>query len=202
MAVESLKAIDELDIADPRSEGFAVLTDEGYRNKTLEDHYSIIQEISLHTGVPEKIRDHFETARNLLLYAWHVYRFIPVAEFHAAASLEFALREKTGKVRWGLKKLIRYAIDQGWVEDEGFSIHRKFVQMKHNERQMWKEFAKVTGDDINMEFHIPSYVEKLADSIPYLRNVVAHGSNSNGPGGYLKLLICAEFINQVYHEEI
>jgi len=47
----------------------------------------------LNDTVPEKIREHFETTKNLLLYSWFVYRFIPVAEFHAATTLEYALKE-------------------------------------------------------------------------------------------------------------
>ncbi|HET7176612.1 MAG TPA: hypothetical protein VFK21_11470, partial [Gammaproteobacteria bacterium] len=50
--------------------------------------------ITLHKGVPIAIRQHFETAKNVSLYAWFAYRFHQIAEMQGFASLELALREK------------------------------------------------------------------------------------------------------------
>jgi len=87
----------------------------------------------LNDTVPEKIREHFETTKNLLLYSWFVYRFIPVAEFHAATTLEYALKERTdGKIK-GLYRLIDHAVSKGWVKNEGFSNwqHRERMRDVH-----------------------------------------------------------------------
>ena len=46
-----------------------------------------------------EVRSHFEIARNLALYSWFVYSFNVVAAMQAFASLEMALKAKTGKKR-------------------------------------------------------------------------------------------------------
>lgn len=61
---------------------------------TLADHHEEISAYALHTGVPQEIVLQFETARNVYLYAWFIYRFYPVAEHQALACLELALRER------------------------------------------------------------------------------------------------------------
>lgn len=61
---------------------------------TQEDRYRLIQRYELHGDVPTDVRAHFDTARNLYLYAWFVVRFHLVAEQHAMASLEMALRKR------------------------------------------------------------------------------------------------------------
>jgi len=66
------------------------------RPRVLADHYTLIAGFTLVGTAPDKVRVHFETARNLLLYAWFAYRFIPVAEMHAFSTVEMALRLKLG----------------------------------------------------------------------------------------------------------
>ena len=46
----------------------------------LADHHELISAHVLHAGVPREIVLQFETARNVYLYAWFVYRFYPVVE--------------------------------------------------------------------------------------------------------------------------
>src|SRR3989442_202664 len=62
--------------------------------KTLPYHHGIAAQYPLDASVPEDIRIQWDTARNLWLYAWHVWRFYAVAEMHAYATLEMALRIK------------------------------------------------------------------------------------------------------------
>ena len=45
-------------------------------------------------AVPEEIVQHFETAKNVYLYPWFIYRFQPVAEMQSLACLEYALRTR------------------------------------------------------------------------------------------------------------
>lgn len=61
---------------------------------TLAERHADVSIFELLPTVPADIRIHFETAKNLYLYAWFVYRFYPVAEQQAIASLEFGLRER------------------------------------------------------------------------------------------------------------
>ncbi len=50
----------------------------------------------LNAGVPEHVAQHFETAKNLYLYSWFIYRFQPVAELQSLACLEFASTRAAG----------------------------------------------------------------------------------------------------------
>src|SRR6266404_6682910 len=68
------------------------------RPMTLEDHHANISQVTLSDSVPEDVRQHMETAKNLALFSWYVYRFIPVAELQAYNAFEWSLR-------------IRFAID-------------------------------------------------------------------------------------------
>src|SRR5688572_27292016 len=85
--------------ADPRIASF--VTYDGaigqHRPLTLEDHYGAVCDLTTHPGVPEHVKIQFETAKNLYLYAWHVYRFFAVAEHQALTCLELALRERFGE---------------------------------------------------------------------------------------------------------
>src|SRR5690348_15756159 len=91
---------------------------------TLEDLHTELSAINLHSGVPVEIRQHFETAKNVALYTWFVYRFHQVAEMQAYSSLEMALRTKVAidepslvktTKRFGLAKLISLAARCGWI---------------------------------------------------------------------------------------
>jgi hypothetical protein len=79
---------------------------------TIESIYSLIQPITLGSTVPDEIRNHFETAKNLALYSWFVYSFNVVAAMHAFASLEMALRIKSGDKKTPFKGLLDKAFNK------------------------------------------------------------------------------------------
>ena|SRR2546425_496981 len=97
-------------------------------------------------GVPRVIRVHFETARNLLLYSWFVYPFQQVAEMHAFASVEYALRMRSGlpvgQRGETLGRLLNRAVKEGWVRHEGFQEHRRIAEWRAASEQ---EKAALTG---------------------------------------------------------
>src|SRR5581483_1571954 len=116
---------------DIRNEAFVRITEDGPRPKTIEDQHRAVVGLALHDGVPEAIRIQFETTKNLYLYAWFVYRFYPVAQGHAYGCLELALRErfepetlaageKKQKHGPGFRRLLQYAVDKGFLKNEGF----------------------------------------------------------------------------------
>jgi len=198
--MDTLKEFSEITVPDPRSGMFAAFDSEKgeFRRREIEDHYGMISKIALHKGVPEKVREHFETTKNLLLYSWFVYRFIPVAEFHAASTLEFALKLKTGGKIKGLSKLISHAVDEGWVKNQGFSVWQNRMRMAEEEKKMYEQWSKLSEEEFDFPEKEYDYLEILKKSIPALRNEYAHGSSFLHPGGYEKLEICAEFINQLF----
>jgi len=200
--MDILKSIDKICEPDSRQKNFVIL-DTGtkkWRQRTLQDHYTEINDIKLDSNVPEKIRIHFDTARNLLLYSWFAYRLIQVAELHAYASVEFALREKTGEKKGGLKRLISLAIKEGWISDSGFRLHHQRIRDQlNNYKYIYdnKKRAALPNDiDGNQK-----YCRVLAEALPYLRNELAHGSPMLSPGGYAQLAICADLINQLFKKE-
>jgi hypothetical protein len=77
---------------DPRSSGFYVLGKQGLRSKTLDDQHEAVAEVVVHDGVPADVIVKFETAKNLSLFSWFVYRFHSAARSHAYECLELALK--------------------------------------------------------------------------------------------------------------
>ncbi len=173
--METLKDRHQLELPDQRNLYFVVCESGGKaRRLSLDDIYSEVSRIQLHDGVPECIRSHFAQAQNLAVYSWHYYPFNVTAQFMGFVSVEFALRKKTGK-KSNFQNLIREAVEKGWIADEGFTMAR------HREGTLEK-----------------SYVETLIEVIPTLRNELAHGSGMLHNNSLSSLLICAEFINQLF----
>lgn len=206
LEMDTLKSFEEILEPDSRQKAFALINRETgvIRERTLQDHYSAVEEIKLSEPVPGMIREHFETARNLLLYSWFEYRFMQVAELHAFASVEFALQDnipekirnekickKCGAKKIGLKYYLDIAIKEGWIKDSGF----------RNYRRAEKERSGQEVPDDHDKQDIQRYCKVLAESIPYLRNKLAHGSDMLHPSGFTTLAICADLINQLYETE-
>lgn len=133
---EKLRPAEHVREPDPRNTMFAMFdrTNGSTRPMALADPHQLISAYVLHAGVPPEIALQFETARNVYLYAWFVYRFYPVADHQCLACLELALRERlkeeirTGKIkdkRPALRVLLKYAVDNGLVRNEGFSVWQK-----------------------------------------------------------------------------
>ena len=208
---------------DPRSTAFGRIdpTTGTARIIELSDHYEAIAPLTLHTGVPEDVVQQFETARNLYLYAWFVYRFYVVAEHHSLACLELALRDRlkdeisAGKIdykgkRPTLQPLLKYAVEQGMVRNEGFETWRnrgvirsrararmeKLQEMseKNLEEMTWDESdIEVTPEDLDWD-----YATILVEFLPKLRNEYAHGSTNLHNLTLNSIQIVSEIINQIY----
>lgn len=188
----------------------------------LKEHWRKINEIRLIESVPIDIRVQFETVRNLYLYSWFVYRFHPIVEHNAFICLEHALRlrfydeipykpkNRKNRVIIPLKFLLEYAVKENHILYEGFSIWRNLVQMRASLRcnteiirKMREEGLKkliiddseieITDEDRNWD-----YVSILLESIPFLRNAYAHGSNMLHNQVLGSIRIVSEIINQVY----
>lgn len=189
---------------------------------TLAQHHADIDTVSLSQRVPELVAIQFETARNLYLYSWHVYRFYMVAEMQAYATLELGLRyrlperlppkyQRPKAEKPMLFGLLNYAIDHGLVRNEGFrrwheASHQRARERRSLERiQMMKdqgldelewdesEPIAVTPEDQKWDL-----LEILRKGLPDARNEQAHGSTqlTRHVRGTIELV--AEILNQVY----
>ncbi|MCY4047501.1 MAG: hypothetical protein OXF42_05275 [Candidatus Dadabacteria bacterium] len=157
----------------------------------LERYRESIVSISLLDSVPYAIRVQFETVKNLALYSWFVYRFVPIAELIALVTVENTLKEYFGKKGWGLKKLLKEAKKQNLIQKEGFAQF-------HRAKEYHKEVEKMSGME-DMSFSEPEdYVSILIETLPNLRNDLAHGDIGLYPDCFLTVRSCAEIINQVY----
>ena len=167
--MEELKKLEEVLEPDKRQKHFAVINWENgeHRPLTLEDIYQSTADIKLHDGVPEEIRSHFVTAQNLLVYSWFFYPFNVTAEFLAFVTLEHALRNRfKPKRETPLKELVKRAVTEGLVCDEAFSHIQDRVELDSPFDERFETFPQ----------QVRKYVEILTESIPFLRNELAHGS--------------------------
>lgn len=89
---DGLRSVDRLSTPDARMRHFVIAEAGSFRSISQDDRHLSIASFELRPEVPREVRVHFDTARNLYLYAWFVYRFHVIAEQQALASLEMALR--------------------------------------------------------------------------------------------------------------
>lgn len=196
--MEFLKKFDEVCQPDERQKFFARLdlaSPTGFQPLTLEDFHETANSIELHEGVPEEIRNHFQTARNLIIYSWFYYPFNVTAQLCAYTSLEFALRIRAGKngSRISFKALLEKAVKENWIRDE----HIGQVKQHHEDLRAYNEGLpsewRSTQTELAQEF-----CKRITVAIPSLRNTLAHGSTFLHNGGASAVRICADLINQLF----
>jgi hypothetical protein len=189
---------------------------------SLTDQYEAVTDFRLNASVPEDISVHFETAKNLYLYAWFVYRFYPVAEQQAFATLEFALRVRQpdfvaqykGKHRHGhepgLGALLKRAINDELIRNDRFpqreawALKRAKARFRYQliERTHCQGLAEVTWDDSGViateEDRNYDWLGTFLESIPDIRNIYAHGSSMLVPTVRHTFDVTTAIINQLY----
>lgn len=188
---KTLKPFDQILEADSIWQAFVLRNRETgeTRKITLRDRYSAVEAITLSSMVPESIREHFDVARNLLLYSWFEYHFMPVAEMHAFSSVEYAIRVKSDKPMLMLRQGLELAIRENWIKDSGF-LHYRVGQEEFDADE-----PATKNPDV---YDVQAYCKILLDSLPYLRNTLAHGNTMLHPGGHRTVAICADLINQLF----
>lgn len=161
----------------------------GYSQNTIEDIYVRAANIKLHDGVPEDIRSHFATALNLIAYSWYFYPFNVTAQLMAYISVEFALKKRFPENQnLRFKGLVKKAVKEGLINDKGFTIHtEQDIPNLQSEPQLTQ-----------IDPTLNEYARGLTESIPYLRNELAHGSSNLHNQGASSVRMCADFINQLF----
>jgi hypothetical protein len=168
----------------------------------FDDWYADVSAIRLSESVPEKIREQFDTARNTLLYSWFSYRLRMVGLLYSYAVVENALREKlqvTNERGPGLNTLLRKAVADGFLNDSGFCVAR--ARRQESFRQEGDQFvSEVTYNprplsDLKLSTR---YVAQLCESIPHLRNSLAHGEPSLFVDVLTPMIVHAEIINMLF----
>ena len=202
-----LKRPDEIFEPDPRSTSFVKLDATGQHSKTIGDHHKQIAAVRMAGRVPEEIRAEFDTVRNLYLYSWYVYEFTVPATLCAHALIEKTVKEKCSRSgvelpkRKGLRNLLKLSIDQGWLTNTDFELaleltRQEIVPPMDPNRLPVPRSAPLyapTGTD---------FCEHLAESLPGIRNMGAHGEAGLGlPSTALHSLeICACIANALFRD--
>ncbi len=200
---QPLKHLHELFEPDLRSEAFARLEGASLRRKTVADHHREIEAVRMSDRVPETIRGEFETVRNLYLYSWFVYEFTVPAILYAHALIEKTIKEKCVRcsvpldgVR-GLRNLLELAVSEGWLINADFRHARE--EMSLAVEPWYSPWLR------SRPRYLPDgtdFCERLAESLPKIRNMGAHGEAGLGfPASALHLIeICASIANALFRD--
>lgn len=211
---DPLKPFEQILEPDERRKFFAITLDEFYQN---------IANVVINDAAPLGVRQLFETAKNLVLYSWFVYRFHQPAELCAFGAFEMALASKaeTDANDWWLKAsknkppslaiLMSEAKRRGWLKNEELSYWKKHQQMAAWQRANSEQIENMTRlgiqeapaprfEDFKDATGEPDfdYLENFAKTLPGIRNNLAHGSKTLHPNSVETLELCAELINQLY----
>lgn len=202
---------------DPRS---AMSADQMARSLAI--HHAKIAAIQLNANVPEPIAIQFETAKNLYLYAWHVYRFYMVALTQALTALEFGLRERLPhrlpepyqslrQKKPMLFGMLGYAVDEGLVRNEGFRRWHEAAALQARERRRrevlkfmldhgleFMESEEIEPLEIMPEDRSWDLVSILREGIPSIRNELAHGGPMLTGQVHGTIELVGEILNQLH----
>jgi hypothetical protein len=184
----------------------------------IQGIHAALLEMQVTDRAPANVRQLFETAKNVALYTWFVFRFHQVSEMVAYSALELALRERAGFVEWDLAKrrrpptlrpLLELARREGWLKNERFpslrELARERVRTTRIERLISKNpsAAEIRVPDPSIEeieeaMGKIDMVAALLEAAPLLRNELAHGSSMLSPRSLVTLRRIAEAINQLF----
>ena len=210
---DTLRSPEKIALPDPRMGPGAYALDR------LAGNHQAMSALVLGGTVPEEVRVHFETAKNLFLYSWCVYRFYMVAEQYALTTLEFALRSKfiaVGLVNAedehipGFKHLLRIAQKKGLISDARFTPREdaasKLAHYRHSAEMIKKmdelglsEMAydpsdvRPTEEDLAID-----WLGRISDSLPEIRNMHAHGTNNLYPTVLMTFVVVHNIIQQLF----
>lgn len=200
-----LKPIDEVLLPDPRFECFALTSATGVRPFDLPDMHGRLNGFRLSSGAPEKVRIQFETARNLMLYAWFVFEFQTVAEMQAYAALELALGERFGfptrevrggkgmkRVRLMLSELLRKAVKEKIIVADQLPTWKRIQS-----RNAW--YREQYGIAERGKPSAKKWLDRAIEILPRWRNGLAHGEcKLLLDGSFFQLEFCGDLINALF----
>lgn len=187
----------------------------------IKQRLAEVAEYVLNDNVPEKVRIHFETAKNLYLYAWFVYRFHMVAEHYVYATLELALRVRfyppegeagARKTPPTLEPLLRRARKEGLLANKSLSVSQRRALVNARQRHTMQIIERMRAEGLDEIAYdesdiVPGDEDYSFDclavwtkTIPQVRNTHAHGTTSLWPTVLGSFELVSEMINQLFVE--
>jgi hypothetical protein len=145
---------------------------------TLEQHHQLIEEYALQSGVPTKVVQSYENARNTWLYSFFSYPLLNVAYMQAHQAGELALKERARlsgvdtKTKT-LKNLLDMAIAERWLLDKHFSMLTAKDQREAKHRDMLRHF-RIPFDPQAESIPEEDYAKHLVEAFRQIRNALPH----------------------------
>lgn len=213
---DCLRSPEKISLPDPRMGPGA------HALNRLVGHHQAMSALMLGTSVPEEIRIHFETAKNLFLYSWCVYRFYMVAEQYVLTTLEFALRSRFVAVGLlnpddenipGFKHMIRVAQREDLISDARFAPREDAAWKLAHHRHSLDMIKKMEELGLNEMTYDPSdirpteedlaidWLGRIADSLPDIRNMHAHGTSNLYPTVLTTFAVVHNLIQQLFESD-
>jgi hypothetical protein len=171
---------------------------------TLDDWYISVSHIVLDENIPDIIKYYFDVAKNVLLYSWFSYEMMPAAELFSYTLVEKALRVKykcEGKHIPTFAALLKNAIKDRLLTNRGFSVPKnsiiETIKKDKNDEFEEKECYLRTEEELEAS---QEYIGPICESLPTVRNILAHGNTALHPGGWLTLKVNSEIINMLFRK--
>ena len=198
-----MSRLDDCDCLKPLAEVSG--RDERWRildNRSIEQHHALVAGYSLHEGVPKTVAQHFESARNMWLYAFFSYRLLQVAlvQMHVAgeaAVKERAKREGINIKSATLEKLLDIAIERRWLLDVNFEVTADRPQRESEQLEMLR-FMGVEQEPFVGPLHEQDYAKGLVKAFRQIRNSLAHGEVILKPNLSWEFTAVRDLINQLF----
>ena len=202
---ELFRPLAAVSLADPRYKHFAVFegASRKWRPTCIGDHHAGVDALELGARVPKDVRIAFDTARNVLLYAWFVYRFHQVAELQALAAVELSLRRRMGLNNEGrsptLGKLLDRALAKKLIRGDGFRQYHRIVAGETRFYELMEEMPGVGSVSTPSSPPPDTYAKIVIKFLKNQRNHLAHGSEMLYPhGAFTTMAACCDLINQLF----
>ncbi len=219
---DQLRSSDATGTPDARSLSTVALRPDGTTSVVaLAERHADVAQFELMTTVPADIRIHFETAKNLYLYAWFVYRFYPVAEQQALITLEFALRERLAlsyPAKYGpastwvpsLTKMLETARKDGLISNAGMRATERWALRRARDRVSNEATRRLMEKGVEfVEYDLDGVVPEQQDyrddaltvfigTLPEIPNIYAHGSSMLHSTVLGTFEIVTDLINQLF----
>lgn len=132
----AFKSVDQILQADPRYTGLVVVDADGVRPMDLQAHHAAVAQVALQGGAPDTVREAFDRARNLVLYAYFDYDLLVNAEIQALGAVELALRLRlAGQASDTLHNLVergrKHGIFPKWSRTQQIDRAQSLVAMRN-----------------------------------------------------------------------
>lgn len=132
----AFKSVDQILEADARYAGLAIVDRDGVHRIDLAAHHAAVAHVALHGAAPSEVRDAFDRARNLVLYAYFDYDLLVNAEIQALGAVELALRLRlAGQSSDTLHNLVerarKHAIFPKWSRAQPIDRAQSLVAMRN-----------------------------------------------------------------------